>query len=310
MTNEIIDVAIIGAGSAGLAAAQYAARANLKTVIFEKMGSGGQCLLIDNLENYPGILSINGFEFSSQMQAQATNFGAKFIIKDIHKITREASGIFSLETNSGVYRSKTVIAATGAHHKMLMVPGEERLIGHGVSYCATCDGPFFRNKRILVVGGGDAACDEATFLSKLTPHISMIHRRDSFRAQKAVAQRVIDNPNINIIWNTELKEIHGESAVQSVSFYHNDTRTSSTMEIDAVFIFIGSNPQSELFTMAERDEMGYLATDTQMSTSVPGLFAIGDVRNTPFRQIVTACADGAIAANAASHYIDDMASKF
>lgn len=307
--SETIDVAIIGAGSAGLSAAQYAARANLKTVVFEKMVPGGQCLLIDNLENYPGILGINGFDFSSQMHTQAVNFGTEFITQDIKTLSQDEKGAFIIETQAAKYRAKVVIAATGAQHKMLMVPGEKELTGRGVSYCATCDGPFFRNKHILVVGGGDAACDEATFLSKLTSQITMIHRRDTFRAQKAVAQRVLDNPNIRVLWNTELKEIHGETVVKSVLLYHNQKKTTKQMDVDAVFIFIGSHPQSGLFTMAQRDEQGYLITDGCMRTNIPGLFAAGDVRSTPFRQIVTACSDGAIAANEASHYIDDMTDK-
>ncbi|MGL4524311.1 MAG: thioredoxin-disulfide reductase [Spirochaetia bacterium] len=304
--QEIIDVAIIGGGSAGLAAAQYAARANLKTTVFEKLGAGGQCLLIDNLENYPGILSINGFEFSQQMQKQAQDFGAQFTITEITAIEQDADKIFHLKTNKQTYLSRTLIAATGAKHKMLMIPGEEELRGRGVSYCATCDGPFFRNKHILVVGGGDAACDEATFLSKLTDKITMIHRRDTFRAQKAVADRVLKNPQIDVRWNTQLTEISGSKKVEKVTLYNNQEDKSIELEVDAVFIFIGSDPQSQLFQFAKCDAEGHLITNEKMETNISGLFAVGDVRTTPFRQIITACADGALAANQASHYLDTL----
>lgn len=306
---DIIDVAIIGSGSAGLSAAQYAARANLKAVVFERMASGGQCLLIDNLENYPGIPAINGFDFSQKMQKQAQEFGARFIMQDIKSIEKQADGFFKIITSSAQYIAKTVIAATGAKHKTLDIPGESEYIGRGVSYCATCDGPFFRNKHILVVGGGDAACDEATFLSKLTDKITMIHRRDTFRAQKAIADRVLNNSKIKVLWNNELKEIHGPEIVTSATLYNNAKKESFRLDIDAAFIFIGSEPQSQLFGMAARDAQGYLITDRQMRTNIAGLFAAGDVRNTPFRQVVTACSDGAIAANEASYYLDDIAGK-
>jgi thioredoxin reductase (NADPH) len=301
------DIAIIGAGPGGLAAAQYSARANMNTIIFEGLANGGQGLLISELENYPGVKSISGFEFSQTLVNQAQDFGALIVSAQVQALYKDGKS-FILETTDGIYQAKAVIAATGAKYKHVGVSGEQELIGRGVSYCATCDGPFFRDKPILVVGGGDAACDEAHYLSKLTHKITMIHRRDQFRAQKAVADRVLHNNSINIQWYTELKEIKGQKKVESVVLWNNQTQTYHEIDVDAVFIFIGSQPQNQLYSMAKKDENGYLVTDDHMQTNVPGLFAVGDLRHALFHQVVTACSDGAIAAHAASHYIEDLKS--
>ncbi len=300
------DLIIIGGGAAGLSAAQYGARANLSTLVLEGMAIGGQGLLIDQLENYPGILEpVNGYDFAEAMRAQALKFGAVFESAQVASVERQGH-CFIVHADGTDYRSSAVILATGAEHRHLGVTGESEFISRGVSYCATCDGPFFRKQPILVVGGGDAACDEAEFLSKLTDKITMVHRRDKFRAQPAVAERVLKNPNISVRWNSVVKEIRGDSKVRSVLLANVQTNEVSELAVEAVFVFVGSDPRTNLFPDLAKDESGYVKTDARMQTSIPGLFAVGDVRDTPFRQIITACSDGAVAAHCASQYLDTI----
>ncbi len=300
------DLIIVGGGAAGLSAAQYGARANLSTLLIEEMAPGGQALLIEGLENYPGLPApVSGYEFAENMRAQAERFGAEFLSASVTAIRKEGKK-FLIETSEGNFGAMAVILATGAKHRHLGAPGEERLGGRGVSYCATCDGPFFKGKRILVVGGGDAACDEAMFLAKLSDKVTMVHRKDRFRAQRALAARVLANPHITVRFETVVAEIKGETKVESVVLEKVGSGERVEEAFDAVFIFVGSIPQTALVPEAAKDEAGYLVTDERMATSVPGLFAAGDVRATPFRQVVTACADGAVAAHAAAQYIDEL----
>jgi len=306
--GQIYDFAVIGAGAAGLSAAQYGARANLSTIVIEELAPGGQALFIDKLENYPGILEpISGFELAERMHKQAEQFGSSFIEASALSV-RKAEDRFIIETSVGSLESLTVLIATGARHKQLGIPGEQEYIGKGVSYCATCDGPFFKGKRILVVGGGDSACDEAIYLSNLSDKILMIHRRDRFRAQKALASRVLSNPSIKVLFNTVAKEIKGDSRVRSVVLENTLSHELTEEPFDGIFIFIGSTPQTGFLKdiAIQFDESGYIITDCNMETSIAGLFAAGDVRVTPFRQIVTAAADGAIAARSAASYIDEQ----
>lgn len=300
------DLIIIGGGAAGLSAAQYAARSNLDVVLFEEMATGGQILIIDNMENYPGFPEpVEGFEFSQRMEKQAKQFGAEIVLTTV-KSMENKNGYFTVETGKGTYTTYAVILATGAKHKHLDIPGEKEFTGRGVSYCATCDGPFFRGKKILVVGGGDAACDEAGFLANLSENVVLIHRRDRFRAQKALAERVLNNPNIEVRFNTVAKEIRGKDKVEKVLLEKTDSGESYEEEMDAVFIFVGSIPQTQLVPELSKDEGGYIVTNQRMETEVPGLYAVGDLRNTPFRQVVVSASDGAIAAHCASQYIDDI----
>lgn len=300
------DLIIIGGGAAGLSAAQYGARANLRTLIFEEMAPGGQALLIDHLENYPGYATPkSGFEFAQDMHQQAEKFGAEFVTDTVLSLKKEGE-LFILETSGGTMTASTVILATGAKHRTLEVPGEAEFTGRGVSYCATCDGPFFKGKKMIVVGGGDAACDEAQFLGKLSDKIVMVHRRDRFRAQKALADRVLGNSNIEVRFNTIVTEIKGAAKVGSVVFQRTDTGETYEEAADAVFVFIGSIPQTSLVPDAQTDESGSVVTDQRMESSIKGLFVAGDVRASPFRQIVVAAAEGAIAAHSASQYIDDL----
>ncbi len=300
------DFIIIGAGVAGLSAAGYAARANIKTLVLEGAGAGGQAQNIVHLENYPGVFpSISGTDFIITMRNQATSFGAEIKtanVLSVDKIGKE----FIIKTKEEDFSCTTLLLATGASPRKLGCKGEQDFIGKGVSYCATCDGPFFRNKKILVVGGGDSACDEATFLSSLSSDITVIHRKSQFRAQKAVAERVLNNPNITVKFNRELVEIQGQNKVESVIIKDNTTGTTETLQVDAIFIFIGADPRTELMPILKQDANGYIITDENMQTLVPGLFCAGDVRSKSFRQVVTAAADGAIAAHSAEKYIREQ----
>jgi len=309
----VFDLVIIGAGPAGLTAAQYGARANLSVLVLEQLSPGGQALYIDALENYPGIASgKSGFEFSEDLRLQAEGFGAKILTEEVKTLNKEG-GFFTIALASGkTLKAQAVIIATGAKHRALGVPGEKEFSGRGVSYCATCDGPFFKGKKIFVVGGGDTACVEAQYLSHLSNQVILIHRRERLRAQKALADRVLNNPNIAVRFNTVVKEIRGTPGAKVTSVLLEGNGKSGEENADAVFIFTGIIPQTALVSGAdggfkvELDEAGYIVTDQKMASSVPGLFAAGDVRTTPFRQVVTAAADGAVAAHCAAAYIDGL----
>jgi len=308
------DMIIIGAGTAGLSAAQYAGRSNLTVLVIEGNTEGGQAILIDQLENYPGFADpVSGFDFIKNMKTQAERFGAQFVTGQVIGLGKK-NGVFivTLDPEGGkqrLYESRTVLLATGATHRRLDVPGEETYYGRGVSYCATCDGPFFRDKHIVVVGGGDAACDEAAFLARLTNKVTMIHRKTEFRAQKALAQRTLHNPHISVRFNSIVTEITGTKEAGKVTGVHIKDVTTGIEELlpcDAVFIFVGMIPQTDLAQLAKKDEAGYIITDEEMHTSINGLFAAGDIRSKSFRQIITAAADGAIAAHSAATCIDEQ----
>lgn len=302
-----VDLVIIGAGAAGLTAAQYGARANLKTLLIEEMAPGGQALLIDHLENYPGYAEPkSGFEMAQEMQTQAEKFGAEFMTDSVNSLKKEGNAFILSLAGGGTIRAQAVILATGAKHRTLDIPGEAQFSGRGISYCATCDGPFFKGKKMFVVGGGDAACDEAQFLAKLSDKIVMIHRRDRFRAQKSLADRVLHNKNIEVRFNTRMLEIKGDQKVRSVVLENLETKQTYEEETDAVFVFVGSIPQTALVPETEKDESGSVITDQRMESSIKGLFVAGDVRATPFRQVVVAAGEGAIAAHSAAQYIDDI----
>ena len=292
---EEFDYIIIGAGAAGLASAQYAARGGLKTVILEGMAEGGQIMQITELENYPGVFPVvNGIDFIKKMREQAVSFGAEIQTAQVLSIDK-IENKFVIKTKNKTFTAPFLCIATGAVHRNLEVPGEKELTGRGVSYCAVCDGPFFRNKKIVVIGGGDSACSEATYLSSISGDVSIIHRRDSFRAQKSVIDKMLA-AGVKPIYDTVVESINGSNKVESVTLKNVKTGETSEFKTDAVFIFTGMIPQTELVGMLPKDDTGYLITDENMETSMPGLFAAGDVRSKPFRQIVTAVSDGAIAA--------------
>jgi thioredoxin reductase (NADPH) len=336
MLNQKADLIIIGAGPAGLTAAQYGARANLKTLIIERLALGGQALLIDVLENYPGNVAQidaggnvisevkSGYDFAGDLHRQAESFGASFLYAAVTALKKN-DGVFTLElTNGETCTAAAVIIATGATHRLLDIPGEKEFTGKGVSYCATCDGAFFKNKKIFVVGGGDAACDEARYLARLTNQVVLIHRRDSFRAQKALVTRTLENPNIEVRLNTIIKEIKDNNTQKVNSVILEDTKTGKTHEepADAVFVSVGTVPVSSLVgqgtdlknmadshNIALLDEGGYIITDQKMAANIPGLFAAGDVRSGSFRQVVVAAGEGATAAHNVAEYIAGFADK-
>lgn len=336
MSEVDADLIIIGAGPAGLTAAQYGARANLKVLVIEQLAPGGQALLIDTLENYPGNVEQRdakgglvagpktGLDFSQDMHRQAEAFGAVFLSAYVAGLTKRGDLFIAALADGETRKAPAIIIATGAAHRYLDIPGEREFFGRGVSYCATCDGPFFKNKKIFVAGGGDAACDEAQYLSRLSSQVVLVHRRNRFRAQKALAERVLQNPNIEVRFNTAIREIKGEQKVNAVVLEQTGDGCRGTGEAhqesaDAVFIFAGTMPQSALVAerphngetqadsvKAELDENGYIITDQKMASSVPGLFAAGDVRSGSFRQVVVAAGEGAVAAHSAAEYIDEL----
>jgi len=321
MSDFDADLIIIGAGPAGLTAAQYGARANLKVLVLEQIAAGGQILIIDVPENYPGNAGQfdangkkiaepkTGYELALDLHRQAEAFGASFFSGCAVSLKKE-NGLFTVNlSDGGTKKAKAVIMAAGAKPRLLDIPGEKEFTGKGVSYCAVCDGNFYRGKKIFVAGGGDAACDEAQYLSRLSNQITLVHRRDSFRAQKALAQRTLNNPNIKVRFNAVIREIKGEQKVKSVVLADTKTGDIFEEETDAVFIFVGSVPQSSPVQgglNVKLDDDGYIVTDQKMAANTEGLFAAGDIRSGAFRQIVTAAADGAIAAHSAAQYIDGL----
>ncbi|MDR2767158.1 MAG: FAD-dependent oxidoreductase [Treponema sp.] len=307
------DLIVLGSGPAGLTAAQYAARSNLKVTVVEEMAPGGQALNIDVLENYPGNVArgntppLSGFDFSRDLHRQAGDFGASFVMEGAVSARRGDNGDFSVATSGGkILRAPALILATGAVRRKLGAAGEAEFAGRGVSYCATCDGPFFKGRRILVVGGGDSACDEAQYLARLSDRVILIHRKSMFRAQKSLAERTLANDHIEVRFNTRLKEIRGDKNVRQVAL--EGPAGSYEEEMDGVFIFAGSLPRTELVKDlgVALDEAGYVITDQRMETSAAGIFAAGDVRSSPFRQVVVAAGEGAVAAHCAAMYLDEL----
>jgi len=309
MDSQLYDFIIIGAGAAGLAAGQYGARSGLKTLVIDLSTAGGQALTIADLENYPGVYpSLTGADFIHTMEQQTLSFGAQILQTQVLSIDKIGS-TFILETNTGKLSAYALLVATGAIHKQLGVPGEKELAGSGVSYCATCDGPFFKDKKIIVVGGGDAACDEACYLATLSSHVTLLHRRAQLRAQKAVADKLLHNEHITVRYNTAVKEIKGNHHVESVTVADAASGTESELAADAVFIFVGIMPCTSLVPMLQTDDAGYIITDNSMKTAIPGLYCAGDVRSKPFRQLITAASDGAIAAHEAEKYVQNIKQK-
>jgi thioredoxin reductase (NADPH) len=299
---ENFDYIIVGAGPAGLSSAVYASRSGLETLVLDSVLLGGQAMQITDLENYPGVFpSINGLDFMENMKKQAIQFGAKVKIGNVLSIDKN-NGKFIIKTKNEVYSSICLLIATGAIHRNLDIPGEKQFVGRGVSYCAICDGPFFRNKKIVVVGGGDSACSEATYLSTISKDIKIIHRRNEFRAQKAVVDKMLAS-GVVPIYNSIVKSVNGTNKVESILVENVTNHTVSSIETDAVFVFTGMIPQVSLIENLQKDEYGYILANEKMETSVEGLFVAGDVRSKSFRQIITAASDGAVAADSAGKYI-------
>ena len=303
----MLDLAIIGSGPAGYTAGIYASRASLKPVLFEGLESGGQLMLTTDVENYPGFDSgIMGPDLMQIFKKQAERFGTEIKTETINSI-KKIDGGFSLKSAKNSYEFKSVIISSGASAKWLDVKGEKELQGHGVSACATCDGFFFKEKEVIVVGGGDSAMEEALFLTKFATKVYIVHRRDSFRASKIMQDRVLGNDKIEVLWNKEVTEIHGSESVESVSLSDTKDGSSSEVNIDGVFMAIGHTPNVDFLDgLVELDEKGYVKTGftTETSTSVPGVFAAGDVADSIYRQAVTAAGTGCQAAIDAERWLD------
>jgi len=301
------DLVIIGGGPAGLTAGLYAARARINTVLFEKISVGGQVLTTDWVENYPGFpKGISGTDLSGLMSEQAQHFGLR--IESDEVVSLDLSGqVKKIRLSEKTVTARSIIIATGASPKRLGIPGEDRFFGKGISSCATCDGPFCKDRVVAAVGGGDTAVQESVFLSKFAKKIYLIHRRDQLRAQKILQERALSNEKIEVLWDTVVTGVSGMTHVDSIQIRNVKTGENKSLRVDTVFMWIGTVPNAEFAGDAlKRDEHGFIVTDARMQTSVPGVFAVGDVRNTPLRQIVTAAGDAAIAAASAEHYIENL----
>lgn len=310
--TEIYDVIIIGAGPAGLSAGLYASRSRLKTLIIEKEKSGGQIVTTNEVENYPGsIENSSGPSLTARMVQQADEFGAERIIDTVLEVNLDDK-IKTIKGEKNEYKAKTVIIATGAVPRPIGIPGEKELTGKGVSYCATCDGAFFTDLEVYVVGGGDAAVEEAIFLTKFARKVTIIHRRDELRAVKSIQEKAFKNEKIDFMWDSVVKEIKGDGLVNAMIVENKKTGEQTEVVADeddgmfGIFVFIGYLPATEIFEGKVNMENGYIPTDAEMRTNVDGVFAAGDCRVKTVRQVVTATGDGAIAAIQAEKYISEV----
>jgi thioredoxin reductase (NADPH) len=302
------DLIIVGGGPAGLTSAIYSARALIDTILIEKMLPGGQPILTTFIENYPGFPDgISGPEFAERLETQARRFGAKIIVSQpVVEVSKVEDG-FEVKTEGDSFWGRAVIIATGTSPRKLGVPGEDTFTGRGVSYCAVCDGAFYKDKVVAVVGGGDSAIVEAIYLTRFASKVYVIHRRNQLRAERILQERAFSNPKISFIWDTVVQSIEGEKKVELLRLKNVKTGEISEIYTDGVFIYIGNIPNSSMVKgLVELDENGFIITDNLMRTSVPGIFAAGDVRNTTFRQLATAVGDGAIAANTAEKYLGEL----
>lgn len=306
MEKKIYDVLIIGGGGAGLTAALYTSRANLSTILFEKLVSGGQIASTDLVENYPGFTEgILGAEIAQKMEAQAVRYGTQIVYEEVKSLSRRGD-LFDAATSETSYTARAVILAMGASFRMIGVPNEKELTGKGVSYCATCDGAFFKGKKILAVGGGDSALQEGIFLTRFAESVTIVHRRDKLRASPILQERAKKNPKISFIWDAVVDKIEGEKKVESVLLKNVKTNEVQRVPVDGVFVFIGHDPNNALAKgFVTLDESGSIVTDASLATSVPGVFAAGEVRKGAVRQLVSACGEGCAAALAAQAFLDD-----
>ena len=301
------EVIIVGAGPAGMTAAMYAGRAMLNTLILERGASGGELLNTELIEDYPGFESILGHELATKFESHAKKFGAEFKQGTVTKVRKRPDGMFEVDTEGGpTYTAPSVIVTAGGTPIKLGVPGEVEYAGKGVSYCAICDGAFFRGHRLAVVGGGDAAVEEADFLTRYAAKVYLVHRRDELRASKILQKRLFENPKIEVIWNAVVERINGDGQglVDHVMLRDVITHEHKKLDVTGIFIFVGFRPNTGIIEgHADHDEMGYLRTDTNMQTTIPGMFASGDVRSQLTRQVTTAVGDATTAAIAAEKYL-------
>ncbi|WP_102694116.1 thioredoxin-disulfide reductase [Rummeliibacillus pycnus] len=312
MTEEkIYDVVIIGAGPAGMTAAVYTSRGNLSTLMIERGIPGGQMANTEEVENYPGFESILGPELSTKMFEHAKKFGAEYAYGDVTEII-DGEEYKVIKSGTKEYKTRAIIISTGAEYKKMGVPGEKELGGRGVSYCAVCDGAFFKNKNLIVVGGGDSAVEEGMYLTRFAEKVTIVHRRDKLRAQKIIQDRAFANEKIDFIWNHTVKEVNEKDGkVGSVTLVSTADGSEQEVQADGVFIYIGMLPLTKPFeNLGILNEAGYIQTNADMETSIPGIYAAGDVRDKTLRQIVTATGDGSIAAQVVQHYVEELKEKF
>lgn len=307
MANKIYDTVIIGGGPAGYTAALYAARAGLSTLVLEKLSPGGQMTETENIENYPGFSDgIDGFTLGFNMQSGAEKFGAESAMTEVISANLSENPKI-ITTDNGEVLAKTVIIATGAHHKHLGIKNEEELIGRGVGYCAACDGMLYKDKTVAVVGGGNSAVQDALLLSRICKKVYLIHRRDTLRATKIYHEPLMKTENVEFLWNSAVDEFLFEKKLHAINVKNLKDGSTKTVELDGIFISIGRAPVSELFkNEITLDEQGYIVADESTKTNIPGVFAAGDIRTKALRQVVTAAADGAVAAHFAEEYISQL----
>ena len=307
MENNCFDVIIIGGGPGGYCAALYAARANLSTMVIEKFAPGGQMATTEIVENYPGFVEgINGFELGMQMKKGAERFGVKTKLAEVKSVELDKNPKL-IHTSKDTFQAKTIILALGAYPRDLGLPNERNLRGRGVSYCATCDGMFYKDKTVVIVGGGNTAVADAIFLAKICKKVYLVHRRDELRASKTYMESLEKTENIEFVWSSEVVEILADEFVTGVKVKSRKDDSVRMVACDGIFVAIGNVPNTELIKgQVELDEAGYVPADETTRTNIPGVFAVGDMRSKPLRQIVTAVADGAVASKYAEEYIDSM----
>jgi thioredoxin reductase (NADPH) len=301
--DKMYDLIIIGSGPAGMAAAIYAKRAQLNFVILERTFAGGQIINTYEVENYPGIKTLSGMDLSNMFREHVESLGASIDSDDV--VSLDISGkVKRVITTKNTYETKTIILATGATWKKLGAEGEEKFTGRGVSYCATCDGAFYKDKEVVVVGGGDVAVEDAIYLARICKKVYLVHRRDELRAVKGLQERLFTNKNVEILWDSELDEIYGDEFVEGVTIYNNKFKDKTNIKIDGVFVAVGTIPNSQLLNgKVEMDDNNWVITDEWCMTNVEGVFAAGDVRKKVLKQVITAASDGAIATYGAERFI-------
>ena len=298
------DIVIIGAGPAGMTAAIYARRAAKSVLVLEAVSYGGQILNTPDIENYPVEEHISGIEFANKLHDQAKNLGAEFVFEKAVEIKDEGS-VKEVATTKNTYPAKAVILATGSEYRKLGLEDEERLTGRGISYCATCDGNFYRNKVVAVVGGGNTALEDALFLTDIAAEVYLIHRRDSFRGEEANVARLKEKQNVHFIYNSTVTKLNAEKRLKSIELTNKNDGSVQTLEVNALFVAVGRIPENQNFAnLVELDEAGYIPATEDCHTNVPGIFVAGDNRAKAVRQLVTAASDGAVAATEAVHYIN------
>jgi len=305
---ELYDVVIVGCGPSGLTAGIYAARDNLKTLILEKNYPGGQVAITEIIENYPGFPEgISGGDLTEKMYKHALHFGVQIKNGECSGVEFEGDiKVVSLKNSELKIKTKALIIAAGAKPKHLEIPGEAKFLGRGISFCATCDGAFYRGKTVAVIGGGDSAVEEAHYLTRFAEKVYIVHRRDKFKAAKILQDRVFNNPKIVIIWNAQLVRVNGENKVESLTIQDKITGKEFDLKLEGIFVFIGWIADTEHFKgLLDMDESGFIISDESTRTNIPGIFVAGDVRTKELRQVVTAVSDGAMAAKAAERYIEE-----